>query len=113
MFVSKQAEMMVPERFFESADAEQARLRAAVEAVGHFIARLPSAHAGPDRGLPEAWAELVKVLALEPARQLRDCPRCGHAGMRDASLCVHCWARLDPLARALDDGQVAGGGADS
>jgi len=104
--------MTAPQRHFEGADAERARLRVAVAAVGHFIAHLPSAHAGPDRGLTEAWAELVKLLALGPERQLRDCPRCGHVGMRDATLCVHCWARMTPAPRALDERQIAGG-ADS
>ncbi|MBL8953986.1 MAG: hypothetical protein JNK82_24630 [Myxococcaceae bacterium] len=105
--------MTDPERHFEGADADRARLRVAVAAVGKFIAHLPSAHSGPDRGLTEAWAELVKLLALGPERQLRTCPRCGHVGMRDATLCIHCWARLSPLPHALGSEQVAGGGADS
>ena len=105
--------MIASERHFESADAERSTLRVAVAAVGHFIAHLPSAHSGPDGGLTEAWADLVKVLALGPERQLRDCPRCGHVAMRDATLCIHCWARLTPAPPALNDRQVAGGGADS
>lgn len=100
------------ERHFESADAERDGVRVAVAAVDRFIAQLPSPQSGPDRGVAEAWATLVKLLALGPERPLRDCPRCGRVCMRDATLCMHCWARLTPLADAHDKGQVAGG-ADS
>ncbi len=105
--------MTGPQRHFEAADADRAALRDAVAAVDHFITHLPSAHAGPDRGLPEAWAALVKLLALGPARQLRDCPHCGNVCMRDARLCGHCWGRLAPMPQLIDDRQDAGGGADS
>ncbi len=101
------------ERYFEPADAERAALRAAVGAVDQFITRLPSAHAGPERGLPEAWATLVKLLALGPGRELRTCPRCDHVAMRQATLCSHCWGRLAPMPQTRDDREVAGGGADT
>jgi hypothetical protein len=103
---------MTGQHHFESADAERAKVRVAVATVGDLIARLPNAHSGPDRGLPEAWAELVKLLALGPARQLRDCPHCGHVAMSEATLCLHCWARLTPAPEA-SDGRQAAGGADS
>lgn len=104
--------MSKPERHFESADAERAKIRAAVAGVADFIARLPNAHPGPNRGLPEAWAELVKILALGPEPRLRDCPRCGEVGMSDATLCLHCWSRL-PAAAKPHEGRRAAGGADS
>jgi hypothetical protein len=105
--------MSAPERHFEAADAERARLRAAVAAVDHFIAYQLSSSAGPDQGLSAAWAALVKLLALDTAHPLRDCPRCGHVSMRDATRCGHCWERLTPPAAPLEDLQVPGGGADS
>jgi hypothetical protein len=105
--------MTAPERHFEAADAERATLRAAVAAVDHFIAHLPSPYSGTDQGLTEAWAALVRLLALGTARQLRDCPRCGHVAMRDATLCSHCWVRFPPLPEPDDHRQAAGGGADS
>jgi len=47
------------------------------------------------------WADLVEVLAMEPARQLRECPVCKHVAMFEASRCISCWAEL-PVATAAD-----------
>jgi hypothetical protein len=108
------SEGAVSERYFEAADAERAALRAAVAAVDHFIAHQPSTHPGADQGLSGAWAALIKVLSLGSPRQLRECPRCGHVSMSDATRCGHCWERLVPVLPApIEDRQVAGGGADS
>lgn len=105
--------MSAPGRYFESADADRDKLRGAVAAVDEFIARLASVHSGPDRGLPQAWAELVKVLALEPARRVRDCPRCGQVALCEATRCLHCWERLTPVPEAAVEGRQVAGGADS
>ena len=105
-------QVVAPVRHFEQADAERSVLRAAVAEVGRFIAHLPSADAGGDRGLAASWAALVKLLALGREPLLRDCPRCGQVGMRDATRCGHCWLALPRLDPQLHDPQVAGGGAD-
>jgi hypothetical protein len=50
--------------------------------------------------LSSSWAELVDLLALGPAPELRECPACRHSGMRDATRCGHCWTALSPLDAA-------------
>ena len=42
-----------------------------------------------------AWDDLVKALALGPEPELRDCPSCERAIIREASRCRYCWARSD------------------
>jgi hypothetical protein len=76
-------------------------LRALVEAVDVEVSRLPGAgnatQASGHDSLRASWTRLVGFLALGPAPALRDCPSCGRSGMRDATLCGHCWARLPSL----------------
>lgn len=67
-------------------------LRSAVEQVDREIAAL----ALPPSVLQLAWSRLVRTLALGPRHATRDCPRCGMAGMRDATLCGYCWTKLEP-----------------
>jgi len=67
-------------------------LRSAVEQVDGQIAALP----GPFSALHAAWSQLVGRLALGPAPAMRNCPRCGNVGMRDATLCGYCWKKLVP-----------------
>jgi len=50
----------------------------------------------PTPELAGAWAQVVKVLSLGPAPDLRDCPHCGSPGMRAASRCGRCWSSLVP-----------------
>jgi hypothetical protein len=77
-------------------------LRVFVEAVDREISKIP----GPSDGgqpaqlpaLRTSWERLVTWLALGPAPQLRDCPKCGRSGMRDATRCGHCWEKLPKLA---------------
>jgi hypothetical protein len=47
--------------------------------------------------LRTSWAELVNLLALGPAPQLRECPTCHHSGMRAATVCGYCWTKLPPM----------------
>jgi hypothetical protein len=47
-------------------------------------------------GLTASWAKLVELLALGTAPELRECPRCGHSGMRAATRCGNCWSVLSP-----------------
>lgn len=48
--------------------------------------------------LTASWAELVKVMALGPEPELRECPVCHQTGMRAATLCGYCWTKLVPIA---------------
>ena len=75
-------------------------LRVFVDAVGRDVAQLsrstsPQGSAGV-AALVGSWARLVEFLALGPAPELRDCPRCGSVGMRAATLCGTCWEKLVP-----------------
>jgi len=76
---------------------DSANLQAAVDKV-------ENANEGVSSGFPEsrsalhiAWGQLVHLLAAEPARATRECPRCGQRGMRDATRCGYCWLKLVPM----------------
>ena len=56
---------------------------------------LPKATASPE--LQAAWDDMVKTLALGPAPQLRQCPRCNASAMRAATRCSSCWVALEAL----------------
>ena len=60
-------------------------LRTAVTTIDQQLAAVPQPAL-----LRAAWAELVSVLALGPAPELRTCPTCGEIGMRAATRCVRC-----------------------
>jgi hypothetical protein len=88
-------------------DAARRNLRALVTTIDREITQLPVAGAGSDGnpaavGLRASWTELVAVLALGPAPETRQCPVCGGTGMRTASRCGQCWAKLEPLAAVTD-----------
>jgi len=74
-------------------DKSLATLRTLVTAIEHQFAIVP-----PPESLRAAWAEMVDVLALGPAPELRTCPTCGEIGMRAASRCIRCWSSLPTLA---------------
>lgn len=81
-------------------DAACDRLRTLVETIEGEITRLaPSGDA--NFALHASWSELVKVLALGPAPEMRECPACHGSGFRAASRCSNCWAKLEPLAAGL------------
>lgn len=73
-------------------DAALVKLRASVAAMDQEMSQIP-----PPPALQAAWADLVQALALGPAPQTRECPTCHGIGMRAASRCGHCWAKLAPL----------------
>jgi hypothetical protein len=73
-------------------DAETARLRMLITTVGGQLAGTAASE-----GLKGSWAEMMTLLAVGPAPEVRACPVCGNFGMRAATLCGHCWARLQPL----------------
>ena len=79
------------------------RLRDLLTRIGRELATLPSeamreSDAASARRLAASWEELVVLLALGPAPQLRECPACKHEGMRAATRCGYCWEKLAPLA---------------
>lgn len=73
-------------------DGAKGKLRSIVATIDKEIAQTPPAPA-----LHAAWLELVGALALGPAPQTRECPTCHTIGMRAASRCGQCWAKLEPL----------------
>lgn len=85
-------------RFFEPRDAQRDGVRTACTAIDQALLRLPATEA-PE--LRARWAELRALLAMEPARVLRECPVCKHVAMFEAKRCFNCWAKL-PIASAGD-----------
>ena len=86
-------------------EAERSRLRATVARIESELSGLPrKAAAGdgnaPTSALAAAWADLVEQLALGPEPELRECPVCGHVGMRAATLCGYCWTKMTPAAKS-------------
>lgn len=80
-------------------DAARDHLRTVVAAVDLEVTRLPAGdgnHATDE--LRASWTALVKLLALGGTPETRECPKCHGTGMRAASRCAHCWAKLEPLA---------------
>ena len=75
-------------------------LRVAVDQVDREIADLSRDKSRGASALQGAWSQLVGVMALEPRRATRACPRCGKAGMADATLCGYCWMKLVPAGVA-------------
>lgn len=78
-------------------------LRSIVEALDREMARLHALGVLPrvyTAELLASWAKLVEHLALTPPPELRACPRCGGVGMRAATRCGSCQARLEPPAPA-------------
>jgi hypothetical protein len=69
-------------------------LRGAIDQVDREIAVLGQGVPGQASPLRTAWSRLVTLLAIEPSRAMRNCPRCGQPGMRDATLCGYCWLKL-------------------
>jgi hypothetical protein len=82
-------------------DDARNQLRGAVAAVERDLARLSPTTGDPLSGdLHASWSDLVGLLALGPAPETRQCPVCSGIGMRAASRCGFCWAKLQPLAAA-------------
>jgi hypothetical protein len=73
-------------------DADTARLRTLISDVDGELVRTSASE-----GLKGSWAEMMKILAVGPAPEVRTCPRCGNIGMVSATICGHCWAKLQPL----------------
>jgi hypothetical protein len=82
--------------YFEAADEGREKVRAAVEAVEREMSLVAPGGKVSRGGLQETWAGLVKLLAAEPAHQMRRCPHCDAVGMSAATRCHHCWKMLTP-----------------
>jgi hypothetical protein len=81
------------------------KLQGAVDQVDREIAVLGRSANFPGSALGLAWSRLVTMLALEPPRATRACPRCGELGMRDATVCGYCWLKLVPPSEQSVDVQ--------
>ncbi len=77
---------------------DPANLQAAVEKVELAIEGVSSGFPESRSALHIAWGQLVRLLAPEAERATRNCPRCGNAGMLDATMCGYCWMKLVPAA---------------
>jgi hypothetical protein len=73
-------------------------LRPIVESVDREMSSLLARSDTDTSALLASWAELIEYLALGSAPELRACPFCGSAGMRDATRCGTCWRKLVPPA---------------
>jgi hypothetical protein len=99
---------------FEIAEGDRVRLRAIVATIDRELSGLSREAPPADRHQSESvlkasWGELVELLALGVAPEVRECPACQHLCRWNATLCGHCWAKLTPLAppAAAATGQVA------
>ncbi len=74
---------------------ENGSLRSLVATIDQSISRL-SPEAGDE--LRGSFAELVKLLRLDPVPEVRVCPACKRIVRRAATRCGYCWTKLSPLA---------------
>jgi hypothetical protein len=83
-------------------DAARDNLRTIVGVVDQEITRLPAGDGNQATDeLRASWTTLVKLLALGPVPETRECPACHGTGMRSATRCAHCWAKLELPAAAI------------
>jgi len=73
---------------------DPANLQAAMTKVDNAIYGVATGSPELRSDLHVAWGQLVRLLAPEPERATRDCPRCGKRGMREATRCGYCWMKL-------------------
>ena len=85
------------------------KLHGAIAQMDREIAVLGQSLPNEASPVRSAWSRVVGALALEPARAMRDCPRCGMAGMADATVCGYCWLKLVAPERAVDGTTAARG----
>jgi len=80
-------------------DPHRSRLRATVARIERQISSLPRWVIDDESSrdsLLAAFGDLVEQLALGPEPEVRQCPSCGHTGMRAATRCGYCWTPLAP-----------------
>lgn len=78
-------------------DAGRVTLRRILADIDRGLALLPAEAASGSSALRASVAELVATLALGPAPETRECPKCKQVGFRGATRCINCWATLAPL----------------
>jgi hypothetical protein len=87
---------------FKHGDADTVRLRTLIATIDCELSPVPRSAMGDGVAatdlLHRSWAELVELLDLGPAPEVRQCPVCHHHGMRAATRCGYCWTKLSPLA---------------
>jgi hypothetical protein len=76
---------------------DSANVQAAVDKVALAIEGVSAGFPESRSALHIAWGQLVHLLAAEPSRATRKCPRCENLGMRDATRCGYCWLKLVPM----------------
>ena len=80
---------------------QETNLRAAIEQVNEAIGRLGthenSLISTQMTLLRASWADLVRIMDVEPALPTRECPGCGHTGLKVATRCGFCWVKLEPV----------------
>ena len=95
--------MLVSQRC-EGESRQNASLRPIVAAIDREMSRIADGTLLETRtGIGQllgSWAELVELLALGRAPEMRECPVCHHRGLRAATLCGFCWTKLSPLQHA-------------
>jgi hypothetical protein len=76
---------------------ERETLRALVATINDQMSDVAARGGSPSDKLRASWAELVQYLDLGRRPEVRECPRCKHIGMREATLCGYCWTALSRL----------------
>lgn len=74
---------------FDLPDIDHDRARSLIALVDQHFARESAAP-------PDAWRDLVALLALETAAETRACARCGRLSRVTATRCGYCWHGLKP-----------------
>lgn len=69
---------------FDLPDIDHDRARSLIALVDQHFARESAAP-------PDAWRDLVALLALEKAVETRECAQCGRLARATATRCGYCW----------------------
>lgn len=72
---------------FDLPDIDHDRARGLIEILDQYFARSGDAP-------PEAWRDLVALLALEQAAVTRECSNCHRLSRSTATRCAYCWHAL-------------------
>jgi hypothetical protein len=94
---------MTGTRSYPGPDAARSRLRLTVKTIERELSQLPTQ---PASGLRAAVTDLFEQLALGPEPEMRRCSACQAFCPRAATLCGHCWTKLDPTWLAPADPQA-------
>jgi hypothetical protein len=81
----------------------QSELRGFMAGLEREILALERADAGAERGpegIRRTFDALSRYLNVGPEPKTRHCPACGSEILKDASRCMHCWAKSAAPAEA-------------